>query len=250
MIFAPFAFQNSVPGIVTSNLLLHYDAGNVDSYPGTGTSWNNLEATSLTSTLTNGPTYSTNNGGVIVFDGVDDYATRETTSDFNFGTGDFTIEAWVKIVGNSSTNAAGIRNATVFSIFPTSGGLASTYAFTISGNTTTTGTGLIFAGRNSAATLQSTNITFSFTQNEFYQIGISHRSGVTKFFVNGVAYSASINLNIDLQTSTRPINIARLGFGGSLQNLNGTVGLLRIYNGKGLTDSEILQNYNVNSNRI
>jgi hypothetical protein len=255
MIFAPFAFQNqaivSTPGIVTTNLVLYYDAGNTSSYPGTGTTWSNLQATTLNQTLTNGPTYSTNNGGTIVFDGTNDYTTSATNSILNFGTGDFTIEIWTKIVGNSAVSNDGVRDATLFCAFPTGGSVASSYAFTMIGNSTTTGTGLVFAPRNAASTLQLRTLTYSFTQNQFYQVGITHKSGVTNFFVNGTTYTPSGgNLTLDIQTSTRPVNIGRLGYAGYLHYLNGTIGIVRIYKGTGLDSSQILQNYNANSNRI
>ena len=61
------------PRIVTENLVLCLDAGNSKSYPGSGTTWYNLIPGGVNGTLTNGPTYSSANGGVIVLDGVNDY---------------------------------------------------------------------------------------------------------------------------------------------------------------------------------
>ncbi|MFM7065351.1 MAG: hypothetical protein ACKO0U_00750, partial [Gammaproteobacteria bacterium] len=61
------------PEIVNSGLVLSLDAGNARSYPGSGSTWTDLAAAARTGTLTNGPTYSSSNGGSIVFDGVNDY---------------------------------------------------------------------------------------------------------------------------------------------------------------------------------
>jgi hypothetical protein len=61
------------PKIVTNGLVLCLDAGNTKSYPGSGTAWTDLTGNGNTGTLTNGPTYSSTNGGSLVFDGVDDY---------------------------------------------------------------------------------------------------------------------------------------------------------------------------------
>jgi hypothetical protein len=63
------------PSSVTSGLVLCLDAANRKSYPTTGTTWTDLSGRGNTGTLTNGPTYSSANGGSIVFDGVDDYIT-------------------------------------------------------------------------------------------------------------------------------------------------------------------------------
>lgn len=61
------------PEVVSSGLVLSLDAGNIRSYPGSGTTWTDLVG-SKTGTLINGPTFSSTNGGSIVFDGVNDYA--------------------------------------------------------------------------------------------------------------------------------------------------------------------------------
>jgi len=59
--------------VVTTGLQLYLDAGNASSYSGSGTAWNDLSGNSRNGTLTNGPTYSSDNGGSIVFDGSNDY---------------------------------------------------------------------------------------------------------------------------------------------------------------------------------
>ena len=59
------------PTLSTQGLVLQVDAGNAASYPGTGNRWNDLSGSNH-GTLTNGPLYTTGNGGSIVFDGIDD----------------------------------------------------------------------------------------------------------------------------------------------------------------------------------
>ena len=60
-------------GIVTTNLSMFLDAGNASSYPGSGTAWTDLSGNSRNGTLTNGPTYTSADGGSIVFDGANDF---------------------------------------------------------------------------------------------------------------------------------------------------------------------------------
>ncbi len=62
----------ALSGIITDNLLVHLDAGNSTSYPGTGTDWTDLISSS-DATLENGVTYNSGNGGHFVFDGSNDY---------------------------------------------------------------------------------------------------------------------------------------------------------------------------------
>ena len=61
------------PEVVEDGLVLALDAGNTKSYPGSGTTWTDLSGNGNNGTLTNGPTYSSSNGGSIVFDGVNDF---------------------------------------------------------------------------------------------------------------------------------------------------------------------------------
>jgi len=60
------------PSIVNTNLLWCIDAGNPRSYPGSGTTWYDVN-TATNGTLTNGPTYTSGTSGYFTFDGVDDY---------------------------------------------------------------------------------------------------------------------------------------------------------------------------------
>jgi hypothetical protein len=82
--------------VVTTGLQLYLDAGNASSYSGSGTAWNDLSGNGRNGTLTNGPTYSSDNGGSIVFDG---------SNDFVQCTGSLTVTAatfvtWIRRNGN------------------------------------------------------------------------------------------------------------------------------------------------------
>jgi len=64
-----FGFYTPPSAIPQSGLLLHLDAGNATSYPGSGNTWFDLASspTANDATLVNTPTYSTNNGGYFTF---------------------------------------------------------------------------------------------------------------------------------------------------------------------------------------
>jgi len=64
-----------------SSLVLELDAADRNSYPGSGTTWRDLTANSNNGTLTNGPTFSSNNLGSIVFDGINDYVNLSAYAD-------------------------------------------------------------------------------------------------------------------------------------------------------------------------
>lgn len=59
--------------MVQDDLICHLDAGNSSSYPGSGTTWTDLSGNDNTGTLVNGVSYSSSDGGSLVFDGSNDY---------------------------------------------------------------------------------------------------------------------------------------------------------------------------------
>ena len=60
------------PDIITDGLVNALDAGSTRSYPGSGTLGYDLAGTN-NGTLTNGVGFSSADGGILTFDGVDDY---------------------------------------------------------------------------------------------------------------------------------------------------------------------------------
>ncbi len=62
------------PRIVTSGLVLALDAADVNSYPGSGTTWYDLSGNSNHATLVNGVVFSSAYNGIFDFDGANDYA--------------------------------------------------------------------------------------------------------------------------------------------------------------------------------
>lgn len=82
------------PDLITDRLIIHLDAANNKSYPGSGTVWNNTIASSNNATLINGVTYSPNNNGTFNFDGLDDRADIAYSST-NFINVNFTWSVWI-----------------------------------------------------------------------------------------------------------------------------------------------------------
>jgi hypothetical protein len=83
------------PEIAESGLVLALDAGNLKSYPTTGTTWTDLSGNGNTGTLTNGPTYSSANGGSISFDGTNDYVTIPDSPSWDVNNGGYSICFWM-----------------------------------------------------------------------------------------------------------------------------------------------------------
>lgn len=92
-------------GIVETDLVINLDAGDSNSYSGTGSTWSNLvSGNSFDFTLANGPVYNTNEGGYFQFDGSNDYARKTSVFDFvNYPS--FSIESWVYPDNSSSDHS-------------------------------------------------------------------------------------------------------------------------------------------------
>jgi len=93
------------PRIVTGGLVLALDAADKNSYVGSGTTWKDLSGNANNGTLTNGPTFSNVNGGVIVLDGTDDYVSLTSTDSLR--PSNVTLSVWFNrnnstIVGNEA----------------------------------------------------------------------------------------------------------------------------------------------------
>jgi len=84
------------PEISNDGLVLCLDAANPKSYPGSGVSWFDISGNGYVMTLTNGPTFSTVNGGVLQFNGTDQYG---SLSALNYATTTFTIIAGSRYSG-------------------------------------------------------------------------------------------------------------------------------------------------------
>ena len=69
------------PNLVTDSLVLTLDAGNVQSYPGSGTAW--YDVVGSNDGLLTGPTFNSGNGGHFVLDGVNDYIRINQIDSFN-----------------------------------------------------------------------------------------------------------------------------------------------------------------------
>ena len=80
--------------IPTSGLSLYVDAGRTSSYSGSGNQWNDLSVNNNTGTLQNSPTYSTSNGGILTFNGSNQYTTFSSPSNIPIGNSNYTISVW------------------------------------------------------------------------------------------------------------------------------------------------------------
>jgi hypothetical protein len=161
-------------------------------------------------------------GASIAFDGTGDYLTIPSNADFNFDTGDFTIEAWVRLnsLGTSNTypGAAWIVGW---------GPLNSNPGFDFAIGSTN----LIFSLTNFAS--PTISVAHGLSVNTWYHIA-GTRSGTTvRAFIDGQVL-ATETVSAGLSASTNPTGIAISAAeptGSILGSLNGYIDDLRITKG-------------------
>ena len=84
------------PSIVSSNIALALDPANSKCYVGSGVTIRDLLGISSSGTLLNGPTYSSNFGGYLNYDGANDYTTIPHSSAINL-TDNITVSMWCRM---------------------------------------------------------------------------------------------------------------------------------------------------------
>lgn len=92
------------PRIITDGLVLCLDASDIKSYSGSGTTWFDRSGNGKNGTLTNNPTFNTENKGSLSFDGVNDYVTCGPVLNFGGPNSIGTILVWLKGVGPFFSN--------------------------------------------------------------------------------------------------------------------------------------------------
>ena len=232
------AFSYS-PKIVTDGLVLYLDAANPYSYPGSGTTWNDISRSQLSGSLINGPTFDSGNAGSIVFDGVDDYATISNSStSLTFSNIEFSVFCWVYVTSfNQFSTFIGKCDATsVRKEWSLQVSRQSTFkpAFIATDNTSTW-----------TIELNSPN-TLNF--NQWYNIGISRIGSRFDLYINGTSVANTTN-NITILSNFLDVEISRL-VNDSAYDFSGRISNILIYKNKGLLSSEVLQNYNATKGRF
>jgi hypothetical protein len=227
------------PNIVTNGLVLYLDAANPNSYVSGSTTWRDISRSVNNGTLINGPTYSSANGGSIVFDGSDDYVNLGVNLNNIFIGSSFTVNMWVSISINLPDGNGYSLISNYSGDIPTNngfqlgwrGGLGDTlYAF---------GDGYLSRTLDNVTGLTSNvwyNITFVYVRNTSGNIYLDGINKTNNSFTNTVnAPNQNLKLGVRSDNNTFP--------------WYGKMAITQVYN-RALSDSEILQNYNAIKSRF
>jgi hypothetical protein len=224
------------PNIVMDGLVLALDAGNPKSYPGSGTTWSDLSGNGNNGTLTNGPTYSSDNGGSLLFDGANDYILGTIPS--STFSGAHSICCW--FYRETVTQWAGLFSNNV--------NTTSCSIFTFINTSNTLGTNQ--AGVNAASI--AVDLGADHLNKWIYAVityaGATNGSAVNVYaYKNGSLLSATGSLYWNLSTSSS-YYIGR-HWTSATQILDGFIPQVSVYN-KALSVSEIQKNFQATRSRF
>jgi len=229
---------NTEDYLINSSLILWLDSGKTNSYPGSGTSWFDISGNSHVGTLMGGPVFSSEAGGVLVFDGLNDSVhIPSTTNHFTWtpsgvGNNTLSIEMWVR-----STDTSGR-----FLSKPWNGNGEYDYWITHNSFYNTVGTqqhDLAFP------TLSTGNWEHIFailtpTEKIVYRNG-SLIGSVSHSITNNTPTGGNGNLSLCIMT-LYPYGSSWTG--DTNYGIQGNVGIVRMYS-QVLTADQIRQNYNI-----
>lgn len=224
--------------IVTDGLVFYVDAGNADSYPGSGTTWSDLVGDSNGSMVNMDATnYSSTNGGFFSFDGSNERFDLSQNIFNGLSNSGITVGAWfnansisgVHTISGAWTNTVANDQVTLALISD------STVIFAIAdGSTAESGV--------ASSTALSTNTWY-------YVVGTWNTNRTINVYVNGSLDNTGTQSGNGYNSSSTATFRVGAQVTGQSRYFNGEVAQVQVYN-RVLSATEILQNYNALKNRF
>jgi len=235
---AAYDSKMSGPNIVTNGLIMHVDAGNPASYPGSGTTWTDLSGTISAGTLSN-VTYNSANGGYMSFAGTGTTATTLSYAAFPnntvLDTQTPTVELWVKPTYLGQPYfwfEKGIVNQQ-YEIFTANGYIY--WRMVVGG---------------SLVDLTVTESAAGVSTTSWNHITATYASGTGRRIYRNATLVASDSLSGTIATNGRGVDLGAYFDGGGWDyRYNGGIAICRVYN-RALSITEIQQNYDAQKTRF
>ena len=211
-----------------SGLRLNLDAGDPESYSGSGTTWVDLSGNGRNATWQVTPTFSNANGGTFDLNGTSQFAsTSSIASDV------FTVEVWAKFNALNNNYACLVTNVYT--------GDKINYSICFRGNSTIAAayhqsvTGWVGGQTGTFTPVIGTWYQFVYTVNK---VGANYMGTL---YVNNTAITGTTSSTIAPGSDAAGMRIGRRWDTG--EYINGSIPVVRIYN-RALSTAEIAQNYN------
>jgi hypothetical protein len=214
--------------IVKNGLLLNYDLSSKLTYTSPNTYITSI-VNNYTGLVLNGPTYSSNNGGYMNFDGANDHI-RVFNSPFGFTTESFTYSYWIYI-NSFTTNQPSQGPIPYYKGDYNSSGYYSQIG----------ADGIYTFGTNQSGTSQfSSTAPATLTTGAWYYISDVRNGSSVRIYVNGIDRTnvAANHINPIYSSSDLYIASYRLFIFSNIR-----IGHFKVYN-RALSSTEILSNFN------
>lgn len=244
--------------IVTNGLIVHYDALNQRSYPGSGTSWIDLTPYNNTASLdvADNPVTIANGYASFKADNIgsdDRYMTINSIGEINNATEYMTVDMWAKIPSNLGNNGSsnsfilGFEQYYGVSFEEASGNPTGKFGFT-------TNSGDIFGINNSAYVTSS--LLNKWVHYSFVACDELIPSSSQKIYINSVplALSQIDGSDVPAQRKFGGASVGNMAFGtrrsaASARATTYDAAIIKVYN-RELTQAEVTQNFNAHKGRF
>lgn len=222
------------PSIVRSGLVLHLDAANPKSYPGSGTVWTDLSGNGNNGTLINGVGFTSEIGGCLTFNGSNQYVSLLSTPQI------------AQSLYSSTVEIVAYRNrSNVFEVM-FGGGLQSANAGFYVGFRASNGNNFMYAyySNDQDGSTPSTNIAWN------HYVATYNTANSSRFrYFNSSLLSPSESSGVT-NTSANKFFIGAFNNNNSPSDFfQGKIASVKIYN-RALTAAEISQNFEAHRGRF
>jgi hypothetical protein len=214
------------PKIVTDGLVFCLDAGNRESYPGSGARWNDLSGLESSGTLVGSPSYSSANVGSLTFNG----STQNVTATTSLTGQRITLNIWC---------------------YPTTTGVFQTVFTNQIFDSTTTGWAI--QQRNNGTFWCTVGIWgvggetvsgITYSTNQWINLSMTYNGTTITGYKNGSLFGTTASTRT---FSAGSINIGK-GAVSASEYFTGNISMVQIYN-RPLTAIEVSQNFNATRGR-
>ena len=237
----PSSYATVTQGIDCGDITFHIDAEQGASYAGISTDkWYDISPTEVTDADLNGPTFVDEFGGYFSFDGTDDYVDYGSNAVFSFaqgglppgtGQGEFSVDIWFRRNGSTTLNEA----------LMSCGGDTNGYQIDFNNSDI-----LRFRTVSTSVTSATAIPDLTWTHACFVKETISAGNSELRLYINGVLRDTGTH-NDDL-TDNGPFELGRNRDADAYLSCH--IAAVRQYEGRVLTEAEILRNYNAQKSRF
>jgi hypothetical protein len=232
---------------LTGNVI-DYSINETSSYPGSGTTVYDISESAAVhdGTLVNGVGYSSAYGGVLTFDGTNDYISITNHTDFDLGLSNepFSIEGWVYFLSVDGQKMC---------LFTKGGG---TDGWTSTGHSYVMFPYLNlmhfqFKSGTADAVLTTMSSNSTITINTWYHVVISYDGTTTRMYINGAQQTqTSTNNYYKPSGGSTIVRIGAPASGNAGYYAHEYLGMAKIYKGTYLTGEQVTESYNTTKARF